>query len=461
MRLLKGLLSAFEQPEWYYYQQGRRRGPVALIDLKILIEEGVVTGNTDVWRPGMADWERARSVPELRDETRAQLVLADGWSEVAPRPTDHMVAWFSDAGAPYHIKVSETNFVDSRQFLSGMWCWSLVHEGRSPNLYCAVYEQEPDASPCSDSGSSSIMRVHVDTGETKKLTEAPRGHTFREVLALLPGDDRLVSWLSDDGNIARGHISVIEAESAERHDVPVPDQLPGFPCALSARHRSVLFAGFGQLRLIDFEGEIVADFREQSGLDFRGGAVNESTGEIAVWAEQYRLKPGHSRPVGRGIYLWEPEASRLDKVHDGGKSLAWSVDDRSLWFYGTDANLWRLSLDSLEAERIVQLGKDGAVSDEWGTDIAVSADGRCVLAHLSTKNRVSEAEEQYRRRQVKGCCSPPDVLLTHDYSHYFCVVDAQEKEVWQHSGWWREAAWVGPVSAEPSDGHRRPASTGP
>lgn len=50
---------------WYYMAEGQQTGPVGLEEMRGLVEQGVVTPQTMVWREGMADWVPARQAPEL------------------------------------------------------------------------------------------------------------------------------------------------------------------------------------------------------------------------------------------------------------------------------------------------------------------------------------------------------------------------------------------------------------
>lgn len=43
--------------EWYYAVGGDRKGPVSDDDLKHLVQQGIVTSQTLVWREGMANWQ--------------------------------------------------------------------------------------------------------------------------------------------------------------------------------------------------------------------------------------------------------------------------------------------------------------------------------------------------------------------------------------------------------------------
>ena len=50
---------------WYYCRYGQQTGPVALDELKELIECGELNGTTQVWETGMSEWVKVRNLPEL------------------------------------------------------------------------------------------------------------------------------------------------------------------------------------------------------------------------------------------------------------------------------------------------------------------------------------------------------------------------------------------------------------
>lgn len=51
--------------KWYYARDGQRHGPVTAETITHLIAAKAVTGDSLVWRQGMADWLPLRDVPEL------------------------------------------------------------------------------------------------------------------------------------------------------------------------------------------------------------------------------------------------------------------------------------------------------------------------------------------------------------------------------------------------------------
>ena len=54
-----------DQPLYYVVLGGTSVGPLATSELSRLIAEKRVTRETYVWKPGMADWQLAESVPEV------------------------------------------------------------------------------------------------------------------------------------------------------------------------------------------------------------------------------------------------------------------------------------------------------------------------------------------------------------------------------------------------------------
>ncbi len=55
-----------ESNEWYYVGQLGQLGPLTTEQVRELIDGGVITPETYVWRAGMSDWTEAGYVPELQ-----------------------------------------------------------------------------------------------------------------------------------------------------------------------------------------------------------------------------------------------------------------------------------------------------------------------------------------------------------------------------------------------------------
>jgi hypothetical protein len=50
--------------QWYYSKGEQQIGPVSDVEIRDLVARGTLTPNDDVWREGMADWQRAADIRE-------------------------------------------------------------------------------------------------------------------------------------------------------------------------------------------------------------------------------------------------------------------------------------------------------------------------------------------------------------------------------------------------------------
>jgi hypothetical protein len=69
--------------EWYYIGHYGQLGPLTRDQIDDLIQGGVITRETYIWRSGMAQWQHADAVAELQDTFRS----ADPFVAPPPPPT--------------------------------------------------------------------------------------------------------------------------------------------------------------------------------------------------------------------------------------------------------------------------------------------------------------------------------------------------------------------------------------
>jgi hypothetical protein len=60
-----GMMHAMGEQQWYYAEQGQRRGPVALELLKELTVSGQLGASDFVWTEGMPSWQPVGQIPGL------------------------------------------------------------------------------------------------------------------------------------------------------------------------------------------------------------------------------------------------------------------------------------------------------------------------------------------------------------------------------------------------------------
>jgi hypothetical protein len=58
---------ANERPQWEYVKDNRKVGTFTTAQMRQFLVNGTIGAETLVWRPGMANWTRAREVAEFRD----------------------------------------------------------------------------------------------------------------------------------------------------------------------------------------------------------------------------------------------------------------------------------------------------------------------------------------------------------------------------------------------------------
>jgi hypothetical protein len=56
-----------EENAWFYIREHQQQGPVGLFELKKLIEQGILTGDTFIWTKDMNCWKMAQSLEQFFD----------------------------------------------------------------------------------------------------------------------------------------------------------------------------------------------------------------------------------------------------------------------------------------------------------------------------------------------------------------------------------------------------------
>jgi hypothetical protein len=54
--------------DWYYVEDGKRRGPVKVDFINNLFRDGIISEDSYVWRKGFENWEKLKDVPEIHQE---------------------------------------------------------------------------------------------------------------------------------------------------------------------------------------------------------------------------------------------------------------------------------------------------------------------------------------------------------------------------------------------------------
>jgi len=93
---------AEDQGVWYVVVDGEQVGPLAEPDIASRVARGEITGDTLVWKDGLADWVKLSTVPELASVPAAAQESAPPAAEAGParRESARMRAYASEAQRP-------------------------------------------------------------------------------------------------------------------------------------------------------------------------------------------------------------------------------------------------------------------------------------------------------------------------------------------------------------------------
>lgn len=85
---------------WYYAINHQQQGPVTEAQLRALAKDGVVTGDTLVWREGLASWQPWRTVggPVMPPVPAEAIAAPDATPTATPQPVRPVTAEFEYAG---------------------------------------------------------------------------------------------------------------------------------------------------------------------------------------------------------------------------------------------------------------------------------------------------------------------------------------------------------------------------
>lgn len=141
---------ATEQPVWEYVKDNQKVGKFTTAQMRQLLVNGTIGADTYVWRPGMANWARARETPELRDiagrgtgtgegtenalRDRHRAYLAGTWRLQYQRTNAYGTALFdvtitySPEGRYYGVETQTYAGNTARQPRNGTWILTPVNE---------------------------------------------------------------------------------------------------------------------------------------------------------------------------------------------------------------------------------------------------------------------------------------------------------------------------------------------
>ncbi len=112
--------------QWYYVEQGERRGPFNSQEMQAFVRSGEIQEQTLVWRTGQGDWKPLADVREMLAETTVEAVPPDvqpvDSGEALQAPRNRPVDVFLHATtAECEPRPNEEILVKAREALTGNW----------------------------------------------------------------------------------------------------------------------------------------------------------------------------------------------------------------------------------------------------------------------------------------------------------------------------------------------------
>ncbi len=112
--------------EWFYEQEGSRRGPVGSGALKRLAESGVITPDTRIWREGLSDWVSAKVIRGLfaANPVAAPVPVAEdppppaSFAPPAPSALSPLLDVVRDGGHPFDLMITAARSAVSVEAIS-------------------------------------------------------------------------------------------------------------------------------------------------------------------------------------------------------------------------------------------------------------------------------------------------------------------------------------------------------
>ena len=349
-----------------------------------------------------------------------ELELADGWREVPPRE-----------GAP-DLLLEEAGRL--RHYSSG---FALRHEfGRVGQVPCPIayspetrtaYRHVCESRPLAKDFSE-LRAYDLRTGRSHAVARLRVNQWMLWLLEWIGPADRsgesgcLFGLLATDAQSAeqvsiQHHLFFCRPEDGRVRRRPLCRDAYA-PLALGRSRRALVFAGAEGLYLVGLNGERRASLVRTEGPLGRGASFEPGAG-------------GRVALGGNGLYLWNPEEGRCQKLAQRGHYPAWSADGRGIFYSESSADLWYHELASGRATRLAALRRNRQPEFTYARQPAQSPCGRYVMLPLTVK----------QMRGVSGA-APGGREYVYDFGHGFCVFDLERREVWRKNGYSGGFCWA-------------------
>ncbi|MBM4050956.1 MAG: MFS transporter, partial [Planctomycetes bacterium] len=177
-----------------------------------------------------------------KERAQIHLLLAEGWQEVRPAQTGRHLIW----NDKQHLVMTDTSFSERKALgeIGGLNAPIAVDQTRKI-AYCASVsygctEATEHSRRCAmGRGECCIAAFPLDSSAPRVVTKAPSGFEFNWLLHLLPGGDRLVSYLLSKEKPNDRALAIVDLSTGELTITALDPKL-FFPHAIDTERQRIL-----------------------------------------------------------------------------------------------------------------------------------------------------------------------------------------------------------------------------
>lgn len=191
------------------------------------------------------------------------------------------------------------------------------------------------------------------------------------------------------------------------------------PLAFSRSRRQMIFSGAEGIYLVGLNGRRLLS-----------ASVPEVNGDGACFAPD-----GLARALisSEGLYLWNLDYNRCERVVRSGHYPQWSADGAGFWFRRSSADLFYYDFTSKESSQLLAV-KNQRNAELWNARAAVQSPCGRFLAVGMTGKRLKGVT---RKRDAKG-----EVERVYAMEHRIVILDLQARVLWHARGQANQLTWV-------------------
>lgn len=191
------------------------------------------------------------------------------------------------------------------------------------------------------------------------------------------------------------------------------------PLAFSRQRRELIFAGAEGIYLINLRGVRLATFPD---TDASGhGAAFDPTGA------------GRAIVGGDGLFLWDLEANRSERLGQLGRHPVWSANQDGFWYRESSSDLFYHDLDKRESFKLFEVADNRNLELWYARPVTQTRCGRYLALSVTAK-------------QLRGVSRKANAAGSRErvyaYNQSICILDLERQEYWQREGFANHVTWA-------------------